>query len=410
VIRTKSHWLPVKLGDHVDILTGFPFKSENYSKNSSGIRLVRGDNVAQGSLRWDGVKKWNLGKDDDFSKYELQLNDVILAMDRPWIEAGLKYAWITSQDVPSLLVQRVARMRGIGGLDTKYLRYVIASPAFTDYIKPIVTGVAVPHISADQIKTFKFDLPPLPIQRRIADILSAYDDLIENNARRIRILEQMAQAIYQMMFGKGNKKSLPTGWKISLLQDVAEVIDCLHSKKPIHTEDGVGIFLQLNNIGENGKLDLSQKFLLSEEDYEIWTSRIEVTEGDCVITNVGRVAAVAQIPVSVKAALGRNMTAIRPKLITPTFLIESLLSPQMMDEFHNKKDSGVIMDALNVRGIIKLELPLPPMSLLQEFEKIARPIRRRIEIMVKQNANLRQTRDLLLPRLVSGEIDVSSLS
>jgi type I restriction enzyme S subunit len=124
---------------------------------------------------------------------------------------------------------------------------------------------------------------------------------------------------------------------------------------------------------------------------------------------VGRIAAVAQIPVGVKAALGRNMTGIRPKLITPTYLIEFLLSPDMASEVHRKKDSGVIMDALNVRGIVRLELLIPPQEVLQKFEDIVRPMRRRIEILVQQNANLRRTRDLLLPRLVSGEVSVEGL-
>jgi type I restriction enzyme S subunit len=292
---------------------------------------------------------------------------------------------------------------------SKYLFYWIKGYIFQDALYGIKGGVAQGYVSLEMIRSLPISYPPLPTQLRIANILSAYDDLIENNTRRIRVLEQMAQATYQLWFGKVNKQALPKNWKYQTLQEVADVIDCLHTKKPTHTDNGIGILLQLNNIGENGKLDLSKIFLLGEEDYKIWTSRMEVREGDCVITNVGRVAAVAQIPVGVKAALGRNMTGVRPQLITPTFLIEFLLSPQMDNEVHNKKDSGVIMDALNVRGIVKLELPVPPLDVLKEFEKVVRPIRRRIELMVNQNANLRQTRDLLLPRLVSGEVEVSPL-
>ena len=78
----------------------------------------------------------------------------------------------------------------------------------------------------------------------------------------------------------------------------------------------------------------------------------------------------------------------------------------MEREVHKKKDSGAIMDALNVRGIICLELVVPSQEVLQKFEDIVRPMRRRIETLVQQNANLRRTRDLLLPRLVSGEIEL----
>ena len=85
----------------------------------------------------------------------------MLAMDRPWIEAGLKFAALTDQDVPALLVQRVARLRGSKSLDTKFLRYLVATQAFTDYVLAVQTGTAVPHISANQIRAFKFNLPPV---------------------------------------------------------------------------------------------------------------------------------------------------------------------------------------------------------------------------------------------------------
>ncbi len=111
---------PTTLGEEVEILTGFPFKSGSYTENPDGIRLLRGDNIGQGVVRWAGAKRWPA---DDVSQYEpylLRSGDVILAMDRPWIEAGLKYTALTEHDVPALLVQRVARLRGRDGLDTRY--------------------------------------------------------------------------------------------------------------------------------------------------------------------------------------------------------------------------------------------------------------------------------------------------
>lgn len=196
------------------------------------------------------------------------------------------------------------------------------------------------------------------------------------------------------------------------MREVADVIDCLHSKKPKECSSGPGIFLQLVNIGVGGKLDMRGQFRISADDYARWTSRIELQAGDCVITNVGRVGAVGQIPEGVKAAPGRNMTAVRPRagLLTPTYLIEYLLSPHMTSEVAKKKDLGTIMDSLNVKGIVRLHIPCPPMDAMHRFESIARPLRRRIEVLVDQIQNLRRTRDLLLPRLLSGQIDIGRLS
>lgn len=207
---------------------------------------------------------------------------------------------------------------------------------------------------------------------------------------------------------------LPEGWVIKRLDEIAEVIDCLHGIKPIEvTNDNekFGILLHVWNIGDEGKLDLSKKFFITEEIYRLWTNRIEVKEGDCVITNVGRIGAVAQIPYDLTAAIGRNMTAIRchEAIITPTYLIEYLRSPYFEREKNQKQDSGTIMGSLNVKGIIRLNIPIPSFNLMKEFEMRVRLLRYRIEIFQKQNDNLRRTRDLLLPKLISGEIDMSEL-
>jgi len=162
VSLSDHKWPIVELGDHVDLLTGFPFKSKEFTAQSTDVPLLRGDNVAQGFLRWENAKRWDATQYDEFEKFHLREGDVVLAMDRPWISTGLKYGWITKRDLPALLVQRVARMRGENGLDTDYLRYIVGSPDFTDHVLSIITGVNVPHISGRDIKAFKFHLPPPP--------------------------------------------------------------------------------------------------------------------------------------------------------------------------------------------------------------------------------------------------------
>jgi type I restriction enzyme S subunit len=283
-------------------------------------------------------------------------------------------------------------------------------------------GAAQQNLNQGLIREFRIPSPQLPTQRKIAAILSAYDDLIENNLRRIKILEEMAQNLYREWFVKfrfpGHQHArftdsslgrIPEGWEVRELQEIAQVIDCLHSKKPQQIESGTRILLQLYNIGDGGKIDLSDIFLIADDDYQKWISRIEVRAGDCVITNVGRVGAVAQIPIGLKAALGRNMTAVRPVAIGPTYLIEYLLSPHMIKEVQIKKDAGSIMDSLNVKGIVKLVVPVGPRPLMDCFEETTRPMRALIERLFEKNNNLRRTRDLLLPRLISGKVDVSEL-
>ena len=104
---------------------------------------------------------------------------------------------------------------------------------------------------------------------------------------------------------------IPIGWSVTNLTEVTQIVDCLHSKKPQKTKTG-SILLQVYNIDKSGYLNLHDPFYVSDTDYAYWTRNIEVKGGDCVITNAGRVGAIAQIPEGSAYGIGRNMTAIRP--------------------------------------------------------------------------------------------------
>ena len=180
------------LGDVAELQAGFAFKSSEFSSVASDRRLLRGDNVGQGRLRWDGAARW-AGEVD--SRYELRPGDVVLAMDRPWIGAGLKYAIVRPDDCPALLVQRVARLRARPGFDQRFLAYVIASPSFTAHILASQTGTAVPHVSAAQILSFATRVPPLDAQRGIAEVLGALDDKIAANDRVIEVADELRSSL-----------------------------------------------------------------------------------------------------------------------------------------------------------------------------------------------------------------------
>lgn len=186
-----------RLGDVVDLLTGFPFKSADFVEESTSTRLLRGDNIAHGTLRWDGVRYWPRDKVSDFDKYTLVPGDVIVAMDRPWISSGLKWAEVRDTDLPCLLVQRVARLRAKGPLEQSFLPYLISGKQFSDYVQGVQTGTAVPHISSAQIEDFRFRCPSGPEQRAIAAVLGALDDKIAINERIAVAADALAKAHYK---------------------------------------------------------------------------------------------------------------------------------------------------------------------------------------------------------------------
>ena len=154
-----------------DLLPGFAFPSSDYVDH--GIRLLRGVNVAPGRLRWDSDVVYLAAENRPYSsEYELAVGDVVLGMDRPIVGSGLRIAIVSASDLPCQLVQRVARIRGTNFADTRYIRFVIDSDAFIAYFSPIVTGVSVPHISADQILSFRVPLPSYGVQLTLATQLT----------------------------------------------------------------------------------------------------------------------------------------------------------------------------------------------------------------------------------------------
>ena len=192
-------WKSTTLGAEIDLLAGFAFKSAQYTNDDEGIRLLRGDNIIQGCLRWDDVKRWPTNDTEEYDRYQLEEGDVVLAMDRPWVKAGLKHATISANDLPCLLVQRTARLRGGANLDNRFLKLLIGSAAFTSHILGVQTGIGVPHISAQQIKDFVFARPPVTEQRRLADNL---ESLREETQRLARLYERKLAALEEL------KKSL----------------------------------------------------------------------------------------------------------------------------------------------------------------------------------------------------------
>ena len=196
-------WESIRLGDAAHLLIGAAFKSAEFlDSEDEGVKLLRGDNVQQGYIRWgDKTKKWALNEYDDLEKYQLQEGDVILAMDRPIVGDGLKFAWITQEDLPALLVQRVCCLRGKQDVAlTSFLRYVVADPNFSAHIHKITTGANIPHVSGKDIAAYDFMLPEQQEQEKIVAVLTAYDDLIAANQGRIQLLEESARLLYREWF------------------------------------------------------------------------------------------------------------------------------------------------------------------------------------------------------------------
>lgn len=203
-IQKDEGWTETSLVNEIELLTGFAFKSKGYSEEPNSIKLLRGDNIIQGAFRWESAKKWSASDVDSYSKYYLRAGDVVLAMDRTWVKAGLKYAQIEEKDLPCLLVQRVARLRPKSNLDSNFLKYLISSNEFTKYVLSIQTGSGVPHISGAQIKAFQFGKPTTAIQKKTSAELDKLHLEIQHlesiYQKKLTALAELKQSILHKAF------------------------------------------------------------------------------------------------------------------------------------------------------------------------------------------------------------------
>ena len=347
-------------------------------------------------------------------------------MDRPWIEAGLKRARIRESDLPALLVQRVTRLRGTESVQTSYLHHVLASRAFTDYIKPIVTGVTVPHISPDQIKSFGFQLPPISQQDAICGVLDAIDDLIENNRRRIALLERLAQAIYREWFvhfrypGHENDElvdsplgPIPAGWAACRTSQLIEsgtleIGDGYRAKNSEFSEAGVP-FVRVGNV-QGGSLQLEGSDLLPA-DYVSRVAGKASQSGDCLISmkgTVGRVAFVGEAtPTVIYSPQISYWRSLDSSAVSPIYLRRWIQSDHFRVQCAQVKGATDMADYVNLKDQRRMELLLPREGVQRDFDTTVGPMHDLADLLGFQASALSDLRDRLLPKLVTGAIDVS---
>ena len=271
------------------------------------------------------------------------------------------------------------------------------------------TDAAVPGLNRNVAYGQRCNIPPLPTQRKIAAILSTYDDLIENNTRRIAILEEMAQAIYREWFVHfcfpGHEEvamvdselgPIPEGWEMKRLEDVCNLVVGQSPKSEFYNEEGEGLPFH------QGVKDFGDLFPTTRV-YCTITKRV-AEAGDILFSvraPVGRINVADK-----KMVIGRGLHAIRSKTGNQPFILL-----QLKDKFREEDmmGGGTIFKAVTKSDMFGIRLLMPPTDLIARFEQIVVPMFSALKVLTEKNVNLRRTRDLLLPRLISGEVDVSEL-
>lgn len=175
--KGSGAWDAGKVSRLFAVIPGFAFPSEKFVQVGNGTRLLRGINVAPGRIDWEvETVAWDLESSPVDRRFHLRLDDLVVGMDRPWITGGTRIALVRQDDLPSLLLQRVACIRSRSTSTARYLRWVLGSSHFQVALESETTGVSVPHISGDQINAFTYHLPAPEEQAVLAALLQNHSD------------------------------------------------------------------------------------------------------------------------------------------------------------------------------------------------------------------------------------------
>ena len=193
----NGEWSCEPLKKHVDVLAGYAFKSQWFV--DSGIRICGGLIIAPDRIKWEECKYWK--SSEGIEQYLLQENDLVIALDRPWISGGFKIGAIGRQDLPCLLIQRTARLR-MKDVDFRYVMMLLRDESFKMHCT--TSGTTVPHISHKDIETYEIPFPPARVQKEIVARLStakARAEKLEAKAREgVAVCETMRKAILKEAF------------------------------------------------------------------------------------------------------------------------------------------------------------------------------------------------------------------
>lgn len=416
----QNGWTTTKLGGLIQTLKGYAFKSQWYSVE--GVPLVKVSDFTDDAIDIAGLARIPNEIAANYSRYELKTDDVVIQTVGSWATNPQsvvgKVIRVPRKANGALLNQNAVKIIPKESIDNKFLFYALRSLSFKNYIIGCAQGAASQaSITLDAIRNYDFRFPQLEHQCRIAAILSAYDGLIENNMRRIQILEEMARQIYEEWFvqfrfpGHENAKMveselglIPNGWCVITLQDSCSFISRGISPK---YNDASEQFVINQKCIRDEKLNLE---LARRHSSNVPNDKL-VRFGDVLInsTGVGTLGRVAQVYSDIhNYTVDSHVTIARPKNeINKEYFGLSLL--RLQSHFDRLGFGATGQTELSRASVSNTEILLPPLELRELFSKLVSPIRENAVVLTKKNANLRGTRDLLLPALISGEIDVENL-
>jgi type I restriction enzyme S subunit len=414
----SDKWEEIRLGDVITTKKGFAFKSSWYVK--SGVPVVRVSDFTDNSISDDSIFYVTEKIAKENSSVNLECKDIIIQTVGSWQHnpASIvgKVVRVPLNLKGSLLNQNAVKLIPNQKVLKDFLYYRLKEESFKYHNLNFAQGAAnQASITLETIRGFKFSLPPLDTQRKIANILSGYDDLIENNQKRIKILEEMAQQTYEEWFVRMrfpgyetavfDENGLPEGWEKVKIQDLCTV-------------SGGGTPSKANDeFWENGKInwftptDLSKNKSLVISESELKTNELGIVKSSAKVLQPDSFIMTSRATIGLFALLDKPFSTNQGFInTTPN---NSNLKAYLLYNFKSRIDqlmglaTGATFPELSKSKFKVLKINRPSDIVLSAFEDFTKKIFSQLFNLSNQNQRLREARDILLPRLMMGMIDVS---
>ena len=315
----------------------------------------------------------------------------------------------------------VVRPRDTNVLTTKFLYYALRLKL--SEFRSFSTGAATKFLTLTILNETEIQAPPLPVQQRIADILSAYDELIENSQRRIKILESMARALYREWFVyfhfpgfehhprvASPLGEIPQGWKATNLGAHLAVLESGKRPKGGIREEADGVpSIGAENINGIGKHEFASEKLVPREFFEQMRKGV-IRDRDVAIYKdgayIGKSSYFRDGCPNEECCVNEHVFLLRGDgtRLKQNFLYVWFQEPDTVQTIRSK-NANAAQPGINQQTLGGLELVLPDENTATQFDRLVEPLLAEIINLAKQIQNLRRTRDLLLPRLLSGQIE-----
>lgn len=388
-------WEKVKLGEVTESCLG---KMLDQKKNKGSYKpYLANVNVRWGFFDLDNLQEMRF-EDDEDERYGIKYGDLIICEGG---EPGRCAIW--KEQIPNMKIQKALhRVRVHDIMDFRFVYYWFLLAGKQGALKQYYTGATIMHMPGQKLKEVLIDKPPLIIQQRIGAYLETFDNLIENNQKQIKLLEEAAQRLYKEWFvdlrfpGYENCKivdGVPVEWKKKKLDEIADVIMGQSPKSEFYNKEHKGLPFH-QGVGSYGAR------FVQDDTYS--TSFTKVAEANSILFSVR--APVGRLNITKnKIVIGRGIAAINSKSGFQSYLFYALKERFFKDDILG---NGAIFASISKNELLNQVFVIPDAKIMSAYEKIAAALDKKIEVVDMQLQQLVEARDRLLPKLMNGEIEV----